>query len=47
MLQRFATAQAALKVTPPEPKAVEREKHAAQLKTFSDNVETFLKMHGG
>ena len=46
-LQRFAAAQAALKVTPPEPKTVDREKHAARLRTLSGNVETLLKLHGG
>jgi hypothetical protein len=45
-LERFKAAQAALKLTP-EQKPGDREKHAARLKTFSDSVEAFLKMHGG
>jgi cytochrome c556 len=47
MLQRFADTQLALKTTPTTPQPVDATKLQAQLKALTDNVNAFLKLHGG
>ena len=47
LLQRLAAMQTALKVTPTAPQQVDPKKLQAQLQVLTDNVERFLKLHGG
>src|SRR5215469_6661634 len=47
MLQRFADAQQTLNVSPTTSQPVDPTKLQAQLKALTDNVDAFVKLHGG